>query len=350
MNWLTAGAVGAALLLGSALASAPAQAVTETRIATKWRRSQLKACRNSAQDDYWVAIATCDNDAAEDPQGLCPKAASQDLKAARADCGDQLDARQQICDQLGGGKYNPVINPANFSTSTNITNPYFPLKPGTTFVYEGNTAAGLEHDEFQVTRKTHTFLGVKCVEVHDKVSVDGVLTEDTLDWFAQDKAGNVWYFGEESKQLEDGIVIGIEGSWQTGVDGAKPGIVMEAKPKVGDNYRQEYTISDAEDNAEVIATGADDQRPRQDVQQCARDARVLGPRADGQRAEVLRAERRLRARHRRRDRRSIGAHQDHDQLKRLKRMPRAGYAAEVLFRAAEIEEREVHSSSRSACS
>jgi hypothetical protein len=82
-----------------------------------------------------------------------------------------------------------------------------------------------------------------------------VLTEDTLDWFAQDKAGNVWYFGEESKQLEDGIVIGIEGSWQAGRDEAKPGIVMEAKPLVGDNYRQEYAISDAEDDAEVIALG-----------------------------------------------------------------------------------------------
>jgi hypothetical protein len=94
---------------------------------------------------------------------------------------------------------------------------------------------------------------VKCVEVHDVVTVGGVLTEDTLDWFTQDKAGNVWYFGEESKQVENGIVIGIEGSWQTGRDQAKPGIVMEAKPKVGDNYRQEYAISDAEDNAEVIA-------------------------------------------------------------------------------------------------
>jgi hypothetical protein len=217
--------------------------------------SQLKACRNGALDDYWVAIAKCDNDAADDPQGLCPAAASEDLASARADCNDQLDARRQICDQLGGGKYDPVIKSANFPTSTTITNPYFPLKPGTTFVYEGNTAGGLERDVFQVTRRTHTFLGVKCVEVHDVVSLDGVVTEDTLDWFAQDKTGNVWYFGEESKQVEDGIVIGIEGSWQAGVDGAKPGIVMKANPQVGDNYRQEYLISDAEDNAEVIALG-----------------------------------------------------------------------------------------------
>src|SRR4029450_3040593 len=95
----------------------------------------------------------------------------------------------------------------------------------------------------------------KCVEVHDKVTLDGVVTEDTLDWFAQDKAGNVWYFGEESKQIDDGIIVGIEGSWQAGVDEAKPGIIMKALPKLGDNYRQEYKISDAEDNAEVVATG-----------------------------------------------------------------------------------------------
>jgi hypothetical protein len=248
MTWPTAVAVGAGLLVGSAQAASASDQDCE-----EVAESQLKACQNSAQETYWIAIARCDNDAAEDPQGACPKAALQDLKAERADCDDQLDARDEICDQLGGGKYNPVINPANFST--NITNPYFPLKPGTTFVYEGDTADGRERDEFQVTRKTRTFLGVKCVEVRDKVSVDGELTEDTLDWFAQDKAGNVWYFGEESKQIEDGIIVGIDGSWQAGVDDAKPGIVMEAKPQVGDNYRQEYLISEAEDNAEVIALG-----------------------------------------------------------------------------------------------
>src|SRR5215471_4940380 len=89
-------AMGTALLLGSALASTPAQAGDCDEVA----QSQLKACQNSARDDYWVAIATCDNDAAEDPQGLCPKAASRDLTAAQANCGDQLNARLQICGQL----------------------------------------------------------------------------------------------------------------------------------------------------------------------------------------------------------------------------------------------------------
>src|SRR6185369_9184112 len=117
-----------------------------------------------------------------------------------------------------------------------------PLVPGTTFVYEGQTADGFGHDEFAVTHNTKVILGVTCVEVHDVATLDGDVVEDTLDWFAQDNAGNVWYFGENSKQLEDGLVVGVEGSWTAGIDGAKPGIVMEAAPAVGDVYRQEFSV------------------------------------------------------------------------------------------------------------
>jgi len=141
------------------------------------------------------------------------------------------------------------------------------------------------------SRARHTpFLGVKCVEVHDKVSVDGVLTEDTLDWFAQDKTGNVWYFGEESKQLEDGIVIGIEGSWQAGVDDAKPGIVMGARPRVGDVYRQEYAISDAEDMAEVFGLGQSIQANGKMYAHVLVTHEFSGLEPAAQRTEVLRAE------------------------------------------------------------
>ncbi len=216
-------------------------------------KTQLLACQSSAQEEFWLAIARCDNAAEEDPKSACPRAAAKDLKAGRLDCAEQLAARAEICDQLGGGKYDPAIDPRRFST--NITNPYFPLKPGTKFVYEGDTANGRERDEFKVTTKTRTLLGVKCVEIRDTSWVDGALSEDTLDWFAQDDAGNVWYFGEESKQYEDGILVGIDGSWRAGVDDAKPGIVMEANPMAGDVYRQEYAISEAEDMADVVALG-----------------------------------------------------------------------------------------------
>jgi len=114
--------MGMAILIGSAVASTVARAGDCAEVA----QSQLKACRSNDLDDYWVAIARCDNDAAEDPQGLCPRAASQALTGAREDCGAQLDARLKICNQLGGRKYDPVIDPANFSTSTNINNPISP--------------------------------------------------------------------------------------------------------------------------------------------------------------------------------------------------------------------------------
>jgi hypothetical protein len=154
-----------------------------------------------------------------------------------------------VCKKLGPAAYAPAIDPANYTAT--IDNPLFPLVPGTTFVYQGQTAGGLERDEFAVTHNTRKIAGVTCVEVHDKVTVDGVLTEDTLDWFAQDLAGNVWYFGESSQELEGGVVVSLGGSWMAGVDGAYPGIIMEAHSAVGDFYRQEFLLGDAEDLAEV---------------------------------------------------------------------------------------------------
>jgi len=144
------------------------------------------------------------------------------------------------------------INPQNFSTT--IDNPFFPLVPNTTYVYVGTTEGSVARDEFAVTRRTKMILGVTCREVRDRGYVDGVLTEDTLDWFAQDTEGNVWYFGEDTKELDaNGNVISTEGSWQAGVNGAQPGIVMEADPHVGDTYQQEFSVGVAEDMATVVA-------------------------------------------------------------------------------------------------
>jgi hypothetical protein len=148
-------------------------------------------------------------------------------------------------------EYTPTIDPAQFSAI--IDNPYFPLTPGTTLYYEGETDGTPQTEEFAVTFEAREVMGVQCVVVRDIVSEDGEVVEDTLDWFAQDAEGNVWYFGEESKDIEDGEVVSTEGSWEAGVDGALPGIVMPANPQVGDSYRQEYYAGEAEDMAEVIA-------------------------------------------------------------------------------------------------
>jgi hypothetical protein len=146
-------------------------------------------------------------------------------------------------------KYNPVVDPANFVTT--VDNPFFPLKPGTVRRYRESGDEGVLDVVVTVTDRTKVIAGVTTTVVHDVVSAKGEIKEDTWDWFAQDREGNVWYFGEDTKEYENGRVS-TEGSWETGVKGAKPGIVMRAHPKVGMRDRQEYLIGEAEDEGEVI--------------------------------------------------------------------------------------------------
>jgi hypothetical protein len=148
--------------------------------------------------------------------------------------------------------YSPQINPAEFTTM--IDNPYFPLVPGTRFVYDGTTAEGRERTVTEVTRETKKVMGVDTVVVHNTVTRDGQLVEDTYDWYAQDRAGNVWYFGEDTRAIGAGGTASTAGSWRAGVDGALPGIVMLAHPRVGDTYRQEYYPGVAEDTGQVVST------------------------------------------------------------------------------------------------
>jgi hypothetical protein len=146
--------------------------------------------------------------------------------------------------------YSPRIRPADFTTK--IDNKYFPLKPGTTFVYRGKTANAKEGDIMKVTSDTKNIMGVKCVVVDDRVTEGGKFTEQTYDWYAQDNKGNVWYFGENSKEIKNGKVTSTGGSWEAGKNGAKPGIIMPVSPKVGKTYRQEYEKGVAEDMARAL--------------------------------------------------------------------------------------------------
>jgi len=104
-----------------------------------------------------------------------------------------------------------------------------------------------------VTHNTRVIQGVTCTEVRDTVFTDDMLTEDTLDWFAQDTAGNVWYFGENTHELEGGLITTIDGTFTAGVEGDKAGIIMKAHPSVGDFYRQEFSLQNAEDFAETLS-------------------------------------------------------------------------------------------------
>ncbi len=241
-----------ALLVFSAINAAAAAA--PTNFCRMTAEASLRSCQAGAQSDRWLAMAKCDNVSNAADRRACLQQAQADLKDALQSCDEQNDARDGVCRQLGGAPYDPVINPANFIHPDDFpahANPYFPLTPGTTMIYESSS----EHNEVFVTGNTRTILGATCREVRDTVKLiaTGELTEDTLDWFCQDTAGSVWYFGENTKQLEGGLVVGLEGAWTGGVDGAKPGFAMKAHPAVGDVYRQEFSPGVAEDIGEVLS-------------------------------------------------------------------------------------------------
>jgi hypothetical protein len=152
-----------------------------------------------------------------------------------------------------GGDYQVAVEPADFVTG--IDNPWLPLTPGSTWVYESIGAEEVERIEVVVLQETRDVMGVVSTVVRDTVTVEGELVEDTYDWYAQDAEGNVWYMGEETAEYENGEVISTAGAWEAGVDGALPGIVMQAEPEVGDAYRQEFYPGEAEDMAEVVRVG-----------------------------------------------------------------------------------------------
>jgi hypothetical protein len=151
--------------------------------------------------------------------------------------------------------YRPKIDPANFVNK--IDNQYFPLLAGMKFHYTGVAEDGkTPQDDYQVvTSQTKTILGVKCAVIRDTVSTHGKAIERTLDWYAQDKAGNVWYMGEDTRELVHGRFVKMSDSWEGGVNGAQPGIIMPGDPKPDSSYRQEYYPGHALDQAKVLGSG-----------------------------------------------------------------------------------------------
>jgi hypothetical protein len=149
--------------------------------------------------------------------------------------------------------YTVDINPTDFVAI--VDNPYFPAIPGTKYVYEGQSADGLERIEIEVLAETRQVMDVTITIIHDTVYLDGTLIEDTFDWYAQDKEDNVWYFGEDVSNYENGELVDHAGSWEAGVDGALPGIVMFGDPAahLGETYRQEYYEGEAEDMADLLS-------------------------------------------------------------------------------------------------
>jgi hypothetical protein len=153
----------------------------------------------------------------------------------------------------------PPALPAAFADQ--VDNPYLPLTPGRTLKYKGKLDGQSATDVFAVTNRTKTILGVGATVVHDQVFIHGDLVEDTEDWFAQDETGNVWYFGEDTKELDHGQVVSTEGSWEAGVNNARAGIFMPAEPAVGDVFKQEDAKKVAEDCTKIVDLNASVKTP-----------------------------------------------------------------------------------------
>jgi hypothetical protein len=167
-----------------------------------------------------------------------------------AGCGsDEKTARPY---DLPQGSDPVELNPADFVDR--IDNPYWPMVPGNRWVYRETDAEGnTQQIVVTVTGRTKTILGIRATVVHDRVTEDGALVEDTEDWYAQDKWGGLWYLGEDTTEYESGKPVSKKGSWEAGVDGAEPGLILPPNPKPGLTYRQEHYAGEAEDRGKVLS-------------------------------------------------------------------------------------------------
>jgi len=168
--------------------------------------------------------------------------------AVLAGCGGDSSTGSDL--PKGGEEVN--LDPSSFTLE--IDNRYWPMSPGTRWIYRGTGEGGEQRDVVTVTRETKRVAnGITARVLRDTATEDGEVVEDTFDWYAQDADGNVWYLGEDTAELDGGKVTSRAGSWEAGVDGALPGVVVPAEPADGQAYRQEYYAGEAEDNGEVLS-------------------------------------------------------------------------------------------------
>ena len=176
--------------------------------------------------------------------------------------------------------YEVDVMPSDLSS--NVTNPFLPMPVGASWTIQAQTEDGLERIEVSIEADTTSVWGVDALVARDTVYLDDVIIEDTWDWFAQDGEGNVWYLGEDTQEYVDGMPGTTVGSWEAGVDGALPGIVMLAEPTVGKSYRQEYYAGEAEDYGTVVSLDEDVSVPAGDFTGCLkiRERSVIDPDLD----------------------------------------------------------------------
>ena len=248
---MTNASASASMALGLTLAAA-ATAVPASAWATSCDRATsllAQACARDADGDRLVAGAACANIGDPTKAASCLTHADEELRSARRLCTAQTEARARVCGAVGQAPYDPPIDPANFVDS--VTNRYFPLPSGAVWTYRGENSA----IKVRVTNRKRRIMGVDCVVVRDTVTVDGKVEEDTFDYYAQDRQGNVWYFGESTAEYVNGYIVSIDGTFIAGQGGAKPGIIMSAHPAPGTTVRQEFALDEAEDLARYESVG-----------------------------------------------------------------------------------------------
>lgn len=247
-------------LLLAALFTQGGQAIAEDgQICNECKRTArlvLQSDMSGARADYYVSVARASATVDEEERIEMLQEARADYRETVVTSRGSYDVRLNLCRILDECQYVPDIDPENFLSpeETSVSpNLYYPLVIGRKHIYEADTAEGLERIEVLVTDETREIMGVECMVIRDTVWLAGEIIEDTQDWYAQDIEGNVWYFGELTFEFEDGQITGVEGSWEAGEEGAKPGIIMLANPQVGDAYRQELLVGDAEDAGQVLS-------------------------------------------------------------------------------------------------
>ena len=229
------------------------------------------ACINDLRDAFYTRTAQCQDNTILD--GACIEDTQADYDEGDEECGGSLEARLELCETLGDATHEPPFGSlfaANFVDPTEIgstvaPNPYFPLVPGNRWTYEG----GGETIVVAVQDKTKLIQGITCVVVNDIVTEDGVLIENTDDWYAQDVDGNVWYCGEialnyelfDGDDPENPELVDTEGSWKSGRDRGKAGMLLPAVPEPGQIIRQEVRYGDAEDVIEIESVTATESSP-----------------------------------------------------------------------------------------
>jgi len=240
------------ILAAAAAATVPSSQAAEPKFCTSTTQAAYNACLNEGLDNFWIGNGKCQNESDGNERTKCLADNRQVQEDFAQECTAQRDARTAICGALGEAPYDPLFERANFVDPDNIggsvaPNPWLPLVAGVTQVYK----SPVETTTVTVTHESKVIDGVKCRVVRDTVTAGGDLVEDTVDWFAQDIYGNVWYCGEATAEYEDGFPANTDGSFQADVEAARPGLIMKAAPAVGDAYRQEFDLGNAEDFARV---------------------------------------------------------------------------------------------------